>query len=114
MTDRLDIQNVLSQMRAMKLESQNPASFDRADVTRVGKSQDTESFSDLMTNALDTVNELGKESGRLSTAVVRGEDGATLTQAMIASQKASIAFQAVTEARNKLVGAYEKIMNMPI
>ncbi|MFT7688974.1 MAG: flagellar hook-basal body complex protein FliE [Candidatus Azotimanducaceae bacterium] len=68
----------------------------------------------MMANALESVNELGMESGRLSTAVVKGEEGATLTQAMIASQKASVAFQAVSEARNKLIGAYEKIMNMPI
>jgi flagellar hook-basal body complex protein FliE len=114
MTDRMDIQNVLSQMRSMQLQSQNVVGLDNAETLKVGRPGETQSFSDLMANALDSVNELGLESGRLSTAVVNGEDGATLTQAMIASQKASVAFQAVTEARNKLIGAYEKIMNMPI
>jgi flagellar hook-basal body complex protein FliE len=121
MSDRIDIQNVLSQMRTMKLQSQNAMELgrlDRADdPLRVGTSavsNDPKSFSNLMANALDTVNELGMESGRLGDALERGEEGATLVQAMIASQKASIAFQAVTETRNKLVTAYEKIMNMPI
>lgn len=117
MSDRMDIQNVLSQMRTMKLQSQGPEAFiktDQADdPTRLQKPQTT-SFQDLMTDALDTVTDLQKESGRLQSAIERGEDGVTLTQAMIASQKASVAFQAVSEARNKLVSAYEKIMNMPV
>lgn len=116
MTDRIDIQNVLAQMRTMKAQSQatDLVRQDQGESLRVNSVQNGQSFSELMVNALDTVNDLGMESGRLATAVVKGEEGATLTQAMIASQKASIAFQAVTEARNKLVGAYEKIMNMPI
>tara|TARA_R110002072_G_scaffold31735_18_gene97755 strand:- start:71725 stop:72081 length:357 start_codon:yes stop_codon:yes gene_type:complete len=118
----MDIQNVLSQMRTMKLQSQGPEALARMDhaanvsgTTKVGESHEaTRSFGDLMTNALDTVNELQQESGRLSSAIEAGDEGVTLTQAMIASQKASVAFQAVSEARNKLVSAYEKIMNMPI
>jgi flagellar hook-basal body complex protein FliE len=33
---------------------------------------------------------------------------------MIASQKADLSFRAMTEVRNKLVSAYEEIMNMPV
>lgn len=119
MSDRMDIQNVLAQMRSVQMQSQNaisPASLDRADPggSRVGDVQDTKSFSELMGSAINTVNDLQMQSGKLSNAVEQGVEGVTLTEAMIASQKASVAFQAVTEARNKLVSAYEKIMNMPI
>ncbi|MFT4711897.1 MAG: flagellar hook-basal body complex protein FliE [Candidatus Azotimanducaceae bacterium] len=117
MTDRIDIQNVLSQMRTMKLESQQPSQLinqDRANGLRVEGTADTPSFSSMMTNALDSVNELQQESGRLSNALELGDESVTLTQTMIASQKASVAFQAVSQVRNKLVDAYEKIMNMPI
>ncbi len=116
MADRMDIQNVLAQMRHMKVQSQGPDAFIRQDQVDPTRLQRTEgpSFQDLMTDALDTVTDLQKESGRLQSAIERGEEGVTLTQAMIASQKASVAFQAVSEARNKLVSAYEKIMNMPV
>ena len=117
MSDRMDIQNVLSQMRTMKMQAQGPEALrqmDQPTTTQVGQTDQTRSFSDLMTNALDTVNDLQQESGRLRTAIENGTEGVTLTQAMIASQKASIAFQAVSEARNKLVSTYEKIMNMPV
>jgi flagellar hook-basal body complex protein FliE len=33
---------------------------------------------------------------------------------MIASQKASVSFQAMVQVRNKLVEAYKEVMNMPI
>ena len=117
MSDRIEIQNVLAQMRTMKLESQNATHLinqDKSSSLRVEGSPDVPSFSSMMTNALDSVNELQLESGRLSNALERGDESVTLTQTMIASQKASVAFQAVTQVRNKLVDAYEKVMNMPI
>jgi flagellar hook-basal body complex protein FliE len=33
---------------------------------------------------------------------------------MIQSQKASVAFDAVTQVRNRVVKAYEEIMKMPV
>jgi flagellar hook-basal body complex protein FliE len=35
-------------------------------------------------------------------------------RASAATQKASLSFQAMTEVRNRLVNAYQEIMNMPI
>ena len=37
-----------------------------------------------------------------------------LPEVMIASQKASVSFEAMKEVRNKLVDAYKDIMNMPV
>ncbi|HMY40869.1 MAG TPA: flagellar hook-basal body complex protein FliE, partial [Marinagarivorans sp.] len=37
-----------------------------------------------------------------------------ISDVMIASQKASVAFSAMTQVRNKLVDAYKDIMNMPV
>ncbi len=39
---------------------------------------------------------------------------ADLTDVMISSQKASVSFQALTQVRNKLVQAYQDIMQMPV
>jgi len=33
---------------------------------------------------------------------------------MITAQKSNVAFQAITQVRNRLVTAYQDIMNMPI
>ena len=37
-----------------------------------------------------------------------------IAQVMVAMQKSSISFQALTEVRNKLLTAYQDVMNMPV
>ncbi|MFT4862775.1 MAG: flagellar hook-basal body complex protein FliE [Pseudohongiellaceae bacterium] len=37
-----------------------------------------------------------------------------LTEVMIQMQKSSVTFEAMTQVRNRLVTAYQDIMNMPI
>ena len=54
------------------------------------------------------------ESSRLAGQIETGDGGVSLVKAMIASQKAGIAFQATMQVRNKVVSAYQDIMNMPI
>ena len=48
------------------------------------------------------------------TAVEMGDRSVSISDAMIASQKASVAFTATVEVRNKFVEAYKEIMNMPV
>jgi flagellar hook-basal body complex protein FliE len=71
-------------------------------------------FGDLLKQALDNVNGLQSETGRLRNAVEMGDRSVSLAEAMIASQKSSIAFEATVQVRNKLVDAYKQIMSMPV
>lgn len=114
MTDRMDIQNVLVQMRAMKAQAQqgvqgvgiNPvAGLERANQT---------GFGDLLKTAIDKVNETQKAAGKLTTAFEQGDPSVDLPQVMIGLQKASVSFQAMTQVRNRLVSAYEDISKLPI
>ena len=79
----------------------------------IKESSSTE-FSSLLKNALDTVNELQQDSKHKVTAVEMGDRRVSLAEAMIASQKSSVAFEATVQVRNKLVEAYKDIMNMPV
>lgn len=115
-TGRVDINNVLMQMRALKAQAQNQT-LDVAEnqsIQPLAEGKAVPSFSDMLTNAVDNVHAAQKESGRLRTAFEMGEPDVDITQVMVASQKASVSFQAMTEVRNKLVKAYEDIMNMPV
>ena len=71
-------------------------------------------FSNLLKMAVDNVNELQQTSGDLKTRMELGDPNVTLEQTMIASQKASIAFEATVQVRNKMVEAYKEIMSMPV
>jgi flagellar hook-basal body complex protein FliE len=67
-----------------------------------------------MTQAVNKVNEVQKNSSAMADAYERGVAGVDITDVMIASQKASVSFQAMVQVRNKLVDAYRDVMNMPI
>ena len=62
-------------------------------------------------DALASVSKLQAQSGAVSEAFERG-DLTDIAQVMIARQKASVAFEATLQVRNKLLGAYRDIMNM--
>lgn len=71
-------------------------------------------FADLLGDAVNKVNDQLQESGNLKAAYEQGIPDVSLVDVMLASQKAGLAFQATVQVRNKLVSAYEDIMNMPI
>ncbi len=71
-------------------------------------------FSSYLTDALSSVNEQQKTSSAMAAAFERGDPGVDITQVMIAMEKSSISFQALTQVRNKMVDAYKDVMNMPI
>ncbi|MEM8983226.1 MAG: flagellar hook-basal body complex protein FliE [Pseudomonadota bacterium] len=72
------------------------------------------SFADAMQDSLQNVSELQMNANEKAVAFQRGDDDASLVETMLASQQAGLAFHAATEVRNKLVTAYQEIMNMPV
>lgn len=72
-----------------------------------------EEFGELLQNAVNHVNEQQKTSTALSDAYMSGEE-IPLTDVMIASQKASLSFEATKEVRNRLLEAYQEVSNMQV
>ena len=70
-------------------------------------------FSDLASGALGQVNQLQVQSSEMRNAFDRGEDMA-LTDVVLGMQKSSLAFEATLQVRNKVLKAYEDILNMPV
>ena len=71
-------------------------------------------FSALLRQSIDDVSSLQATSSSLKTAYERGDESIDLPQVMIASQKASLSFEAVVEVRNRVLTAYQEIMNMQV
>lgn len=71
-------------------------------------------FSEALKSSLNQVNQMQLESEKLGKNFVLGDDTVSLSDVMIAGQKANIAFQATVQVRNKLVAAYQDMMNMPV
>lgn len=72
-----------------------------------------DSFGATMEAALKSVNATQNAANRASEAYERGET-VDVAQVMMARQKASIAFEATLQTRNKLLSAYKDIMSMPV
>ena len=73
----------------------------------------TPRFDTAMSDALKAASAMQDEAGSASAAFERG-DSQDLAGVMIARQKASIAFEATLQVRNKLLGAYKDVMSMPL
>ena len=72
------------------------------------------SFGQTLGDALQKVNRLQSETRTLQVAFERGDPQADLARVMVAAQASSVAFRATVEVRNRLVQAYQDVMNMPL
>ena len=71
-------------------------------------------FGALLKASIEQVNTTQQNAGALAESFEAGVPGADLGEVMVALQKADISFKAMTEVRNRLVNAYQEIMNMPL
>ena len=103
----INTQHLLEQIRSLSSELR----AEPAPVDRVGESS---GFGDLLKSTIDSVSDMQQEASELRRAYEAEDPGTDLTEVMIAAQKASLSFRAMSEVRNKLVTAYQDIMNMPV
>jgi len=111
MIDRIsqsNIESMLQTLRAYQTQSQGVTN-DAAKTSQVEQPK----FFDAVKAAVDKVNDMSQQSSALQSAYERGED-VPLTDVVLAMQKSSLAFEATLQVRNKVMKAYEEILNMPV
>lgn len=115
-TSVANIQSMLQTMRAMQAEAGGPV---QASVSPLSpgvqelQGSSKSGFSDLVKNAVSQVNTTQIETRNLQAAYERGEN-VPLTDVVLGMQKSSLAFEATLQIRNKVLKAYEEILNMPV
>lgn len=70
-------------------------------------------FSDVLSNALNDVNQLQIKANHSSVALAAGKIQ-DVSEAVIATEKATIALQLTMQVRNKIVDAYQEVMRMQV
>jgi flagellar hook-basal body complex protein FliE len=110
------ISSILSQIRGLQSQvAPMRAGSESAGVGGVaGAPQGGPGFAATLSNALRQVNEKQADSARIAQAFEMGDPRADLVRVMVASQESQVAFRATVEVRNRLVQAYQDIMNMPL
>lgn len=112
MTTPVQMNSLMQQMREMqRLASQDIQPHQSLNTVDQAAAP---SFSNMFSQAINQVNEMQQTAGGLQESYIRGDSNVDITRVMVASQKASIGFQAVVQVRNKLVEAYKDVMNMPL
>lgn len=97
--------DLLAQMRVLAA---------RAEGTATQRPANGPDFGSLMTEMLNDVNANQKAAGSMIKRFEAGDETVSLSDVMVSMQKSSLAFQATNQVRNRLVSAYQDVMNMPI
>jgi flagellar hook-basal body complex protein FliE len=105
--NQIQLSALLGEMQRLAASAQNPAETTLPAAGEKG-------FAELLQASIAGVNEAQGTAAEMAAAFESGEATVTLPEVMIALQKASLSFQAMTEVRNQLVSAYQEVMNMPI
>lgn len=117
------VNTVLTQIRSYQTQVSGLAADAMADAPvnntlTVGLSEPASSnqpsFTETLRGALGAVNQSQAESSQLARAFELGDPTADLAKVMVAAQHSQIAFKATVEIRNRLVQAYQDVMNMPL
>ena len=108
----MEISSGINQMLAqLKAASELAAGNHKPDAANTATQAD---FGQLLKTAVDQVNDVQQTAGQLTRGFVQGDTDTQLHEVMISLQKANISFQSMIQVRNRLVTAYQEIMNMQV
>ncbi|TFW29503.1 flagellar hook-basal body complex protein FliE [Massilia horti] len=110
----IDTSRIEAMMAQLKAAATGPAGASQG-VRAVGAAPAaTVNFADALKSSLEQVNNSQVVAEDMGKRFAMGDDTVSLSDTMIAMQKANINFQATVQVRNKLVTAYHEIMNMQV
>ena len=103
--NEINTDNLLVQMRVMAAQAQGETTTEKTELA---------DFGGLLKQSIDQVNEMQQQSRTAKEAFQAGTGDMSLAEVMLTSEKAGIAFQAVLQVRNKVIQAYQDVINMPL
>lgn len=71
-------------------------------------------FAQVLQGSIDKVNQTQQQADQMAEKLAAGDTSQNLHEVMIALQTASVSFQEMVQVRNKLVTAYQDVMNMQV
>lgn len=71
------------------------------------------SFADALKEAVNTVNQLQKESDQKMQQLATGKT-TNIPEVMMAAEKADIGLRMMVQVRNKIIDAYQEVMKMQV
>ncbi|WP_435952254.1 flagellar hook-basal body complex protein FliE [Dryocola sp. BD626] len=79
------------------------------------KSEDKSTgFSNVLFNSINEINKTQQTAKQQTQDWMSGSSDVGLNDVMLSMQKSSVAFNFGVQLRNKMVSAYQEVMNMPV
>ena len=108
-TSALD--SILAQLRAAQAATRPSETAQKT--AHAGKNE-SGSFSQVLRTAIDSVNDTQMKSADMQKAFELGHPDIDLQDVMVQMAKANISFQTMIQVRNRIISAYQDVMNMPV
>lgn len=113
---QMAIDQVLAQIRSMsaqvRLDAPRPTTLGSPAQGAAAPASGPSEFASILKKGIDAVNQSEQHANVLADAFSRGTPGVSLPQVVLQMEKANVSFRALTEVRNRLISAYQDIMNM--
>lgn len=106
--DAMGIEQMLSALRTTATQASGKAA--EATSTVAGGAD----FAQILQGSIDKVNQTQVQANQMAEKLAAGDTSQNLHEVMIALQTASVSFQEMVQVRNKLVSAYQDVMNMQV
>src|SRR5574343_125716 len=107
----MDTNGIEQMLRVLRSTATQAASAPAADTTPAAGGAD---FAQILQSSIDKVNQTQQQADQMAEKLAAGDTTQNLHEVMIALQTASVSFQEMVQVRNKLVTAYQDVMNMQV
>ncbi|HNQ04487.1 MAG TPA: flagellar hook-basal body complex protein FliE [Thiobacillaceae bacterium] len=104
-----NIDQMVNQLRAVAIQAAGAST-----PTVAQASAQNEGFAALLKSAVNEVNSAQMDARQLTRQFEAADPDVNLQDVVLSLQKASLSFQTMVQVRNKLVTAYQEIMNMQV
>jgi flagellar hook-basal body complex protein FliE len=99
-------------MNGLKIQGNLPVPSWEGGKDKVQNQNILQDFQKILRDSIGEVDRLTKEADRSVEEMALGK--VDIHEAMIAMEKANIAFRLMVQVHNKMIGAYEEIMRMQV
>ncbi len=105
--DTRGLDQMLSELRSVSQTAQNKP-------VQGAEAAGGVNFADVLNTALKDVSAAQSEARQMAQNFSAGDPNVNLQDVMVNLQKANVSFQQMVQVRNRLVTAYQDMMNMPV
>lgn len=108
--DTKGIEQMLSVLRSTAAQ----ATGKPAESTAAAGGAGATDFAQVLKNSIDQVNQTQQSADQMAEKLAAGDTSQNLHEVMVALQTANVSFQEMVQVRNRLVNAYQDIMNIQV